>query len=1185
MDLISTGDIHLGGNRPETCRRVMDFVAEEADRRAVAAVICSGDWHHARSTEIDRLYGMELLRWGTRRRPWVIIGGNHDVEHDIEILPRFATDYPVHVFDTPGATTVATPHGPLLVACLSDLRGRLLARRMDQMHKGATASEAARVVLDELGEELAMLAELGESDGARVPRLFVGHLTLGSALMDNDQPARGADITWALDELRAVAADAYALGHIHLRQSWLLDGRPVFYPGAPYATTYGDLGPRSITILHWTGDRFDVEHVPTPAPRLVHLVGTWRREGAVAEMRLSYDKAHATDLEVVAADLAGADVRLQYPIPLDDKAAAERAAADHTAAILAAGAVKCEPDARPAAVARTRTHALASARTTTEKVLAYWTASNTTPEPERRARVLAHIARLEPMAPPEPPVSLVRVDALEWASVGPLGAGRLTLPAGLWSVTGPNRAGKSTLLSLATSGLWIDGPRGSLDRLGKKAGARVKLAVTTPAGSWTVEQKIPSRRCEVRDDAEEPVPAFTRDPYYEWAEKVIPSKEVLGQVCFLKDASLLDLIDAKLKDALLVLGGSSKFPVLAKLVRDELSVADARRESALSAIVAAGDPGGALAATTAKLDAARAATDSLTADRAALAKSIALASERQRLDGLARAAGLRLSTEQARLDTLVAAQGDAALIRAAAATHAAAKTALADAEAEGRRVASEIASLRRSIAELAEERGRAVARAADTTARAARLETRLAARPDMEAAVLAQPEARARLLAAEAAVSLAAQATGSDGLRTTLGTIRDTASSARLKQSIRTMDPALVRIRDLASDALSAGGATKAPLASVMSVRDAAARAVADLEQKARALADMEATAAELVLTAAALEDEGVIAMLLGAREADLAESLPALEVERGGAGKRWSEAAALVRKHAPMAARLADVDRADGAIAAIQGQIATLAREHADAIAALETFEARFTQEGGAALPPPSQDRQAQIDRNITAAIRESARLEEICAYHQRGVDRIAAEREKLTAAERDHGDLTETLRVLDRDAIQAYEATEVGESIADDATELLQRHGFRWSLRFDATRPTKAKRFVEQARWTIVDASGEEYDARARGGGASDGEEVIAATAIFFGAAMGVARAGGGVPDATLSIDERTGAIRGPLVEQWLAMIRDGAARVGARTVLLVPPNDEKLIDACDGVITVTPSDNGSVVAVVER
>lgn len=1169
MDLLITGDIHIGGNRRDICQRVMDFVLDEAERRNVAAVGVSGDWYHASSSEHDRLYTMEVIGAGTRRRPWILISGNHDVEYDLEPVARFASVCPVHVFDTPEAATITTKDGPLLVACLSDLRGKLLARRLDKMPKGATRLDAARAALADLGAELALLAELADT---RVPRLFLGHATLGTAVMDNDQPARGADLTFALEHLREVDADAYALGHIHLRQSWLLDGRPVFYPGAPYATTYGDLGPRSITILHWDGKRFDVEHVPTPAPRLVHLVGTWRRSGGDAGMQLAYGEAHATDLGVAVADLAGADVRLQYTEPLDDTAAAERAATEHVAAIRAAGAVRCTPDPRPAHVVRTRTHALAAARTTAEKVTAYWAASNTLPEQERRERVLAHLARLEPGASPEPPVSLVRVDSMEWTSIGPLKGGSLTLPAGLHAVTGPNRVGKSTLLSILTAGVWVSGPKGSLDKLGKKAGARTKLSLAVHEGAWTITQKVPSTRVEVRDPAGAPVHDGGREPFYEWADARLPSEDVLGQVAFLKGNSLLDLVDAKLKDALLVLGGSSKFAALAKAAREELGLAEGRREAAARAIAAAGDPAAARDVVASRLATARMNGEQLTQERARIARSLELAAERRRLEEALRGVDGRRATARGQRASLFAAQGDAARIRAAARAHAAAGAARASAEAEERRIASEITSLRRSIAELGEERARAGARAADAEARGARLAARLAAREACAAAVLALPEARARLLAAEGAVGLAAKSTDAEQLRQALQTIRTTASGARLKPSVRFLDAGLVRVRDLADDALKPKE-PKETLAAVMKVRDEAARIVADLDQKARLLTELDAAAAEQEMAARAAEEERLVEMIVGARERDYAESLPGLDAERAEAAARARAEAATEAEHAPLARRLADVERAEGAIAALDEQLAALDLEYDRADAAVKAAEVPTT------VPP---GRAVEVERLLAGAIREAARLEEVLAGHQRAVDRLAAEREKLAAAERDHGDLTELLRVLDRDGVQAYEAAAVGEAIADDASDLLEKHGFRWVIRFDATRPTaKQKRYVEQARWTIVDtATGDEYDARARGGGASDGEEVIAATAVFLGAAIGVVRRGLGVPDATFTLDERTGAIRGELVEQWLAMLRDGAARAKARTVLLVPPNDQKLIDACDGVIIVSPTDSGSIV-----
>jgi hypothetical protein len=358
-----------------------------------------------------------------------------------------------------------------------------------------------------------------------------------------------------------------------------------------------------------------------------------------------------------------------------------------------------------------------------------------------------------------------------------------------------------------------------------------------------------------------------------------------------------------------------------------------------------------------------------------------------------------------------------------------------------------------------------------------------------------------------------------------------------------------------------------------MAARDAAAAAVAELQDQVRRLPDFAAAEEERTRALAAAEEDDLVAVLLRGQVADFDERVETLRDDRDAATVRRRAAVAEEERHAPLAAKLPDVERGDGALAANAEQIAAAEEDERQAAAAL----------AGAPTAPPPGPPVADLERAHRAAIRDVARLEEVVARERDAVAAAAREREDLLAAEAEHGDLTEVARVLDRNGLQAYEAAVVGEAIADDATDLLQRHGFDLVLRFDATRPTAAgKRYVEQARWTIHDQrTGKEYDARSRGGGASDGEALVAATAVFLAAAVGVARAGGGVPDATMLLDEAgQGAIRGELVERWAAMIRDGAARAGVRSVLLVPPNDQRLIDTCDGVITVEPSPSGSLV-----
>lgn len=111
----------------------------------------------------------------------------------------------------------------------------------------------------------------------------------------------------------------------------------------------------------------------------------------------------------------------------------------------------------------------------------------------------------------------------------------------------------------------------------------------------------------------------------------------------------------------------------------------------------------------------------------------------------------------------------------------------------------------------------------------------------------------------------------------------------------------------------------------------------------------------------------------------------------------------------------------------------------------------------------------------------------------------------------------------------------------------------------------------------------TGLSFDARSKGGAASEGQSFIAMTSIFFGARHCLTSRGGGVPDSTITIDEMTGAVREPRVQPWLALVRDGARETGARLVLFVPPNDSRLVDACDGRILVEPTGPGSSVVKV--
>ena len=1168
MKIANVGDLHIGGSRRATYERVLMGIADEAERRGAEVFNVPGDWHDTSSDENDRLFDRRLVERVTSYATLVVGRGNHDVPKDLLILDSFARAYPVHVFDEPGVVTLLGST-ELQVACFADLHATYLKARLEQMPKGGTSIDVARAVLDELAAKMT----------GHGPRLFVGHLTLGGARMDNDQPARAAEFALALADLARVRADAYVLGHIHLRQSWTLNGAPVFYTGSPYSTNYGELAPKSWTMLHWTGKCFDVEIIPSPAPRLVCLVGTWKRDGESAEMTLSYDDAHNTDEPVSLAALGDAEVRLRYTVPTDDKASAKRAAETHQATLLGLGSLACALDPRPATNTRSRAPALGQSKSLPDKVDAFWRATDTWPEADRRTRIHEIIARHMQAVPPPPPVSLVRLERIEWRGLGnlvehgQLSEGR----AGLQVVVGPNRAGKSTLLSLFTAGVWGEGSKGSLDSLSRGKGARLTIQATTAHGTWKIDHEVDKKTVTVWED-DKPIVAGRR-PYSRWVKEHLPSLDVLEQTSFLppEGKGLLGVVDRPLKAALLTLSGATVFDAVHELVAEERREVAVRMKTLAAAISRAGNP-------TVDLANARQALVDAQGRIAALREEQAAITAHMERAGALHAARAEHDKTKSRVEDLTRRQADVETMLEKAAAAEETRAAFAHAQSERVRLSSlverllvEETALAREVADLREQIARAQSRASVENNRAERLAQRLTERAECEAAARDLPAAVEHLARAEAAATSAIEAHAKGDMRETVRAIRVRASDARLHPSYVSMEKGLVQIRDMADDALAAS-TEGTSLSRALSERTQATRQHSALERLASRLPSFEEDEADHALAVATAEEEEGMVALLGWRRQEVQGQLDTVRRSKETAlqeGKRWAEEEKRLARDIPSS----DLSHAQGMLVSLEEQLAEAVMEQATQAAVVTARELSVTQ--GTRAPEwrwttPTEERARAVVRLLEADVRTLAKSEAAISSHEAACEQLDMDRVDLELAEREHGDLTEALRVLCRDGIQAFEADEIGSEIADDVTDLLQRHGFPWVLRYESLRDD-----IEQARWMLTETdTGVTYEARHRGGGASGGQESILITTLATAACMAVARRGGGVPDAAMAIDELAGAVREDIVEPWLAMLRDGAERAGMKVVYLVPPNDRKLIEACDGRIEVRPSGVGSLV-----
>ena len=361
MKILHLGDlhVHLTGARAGECRRVLDHIALNAAETKPDVIIIAGDIYDRRSSPEERLYLAEFLTHLSSVAPVFAINGNHD---DIDDVRLFRAEYGwnnlVEILTEPAVRqTVA---GTLCFLPWPNLANLAAAA-------GAGASIALR-------REAAKTALLDVVRGFRAeikpgtPSILIAHMPVTGASMDSGQPVSGGDeIALSADELLEGGAAGVALGHIHLRQQIKsLDGRPVFFSGAPFRRNFGESkGMKGGLIWDWNGKSWDVTPWNVPARPMILIEGKWE-DGKISSEAIEAD------------DIKDAEVRLRIEFPTDDRDAVRAAAGVAKDLLMTAGACSVTIDERPIAVSRTRCAEITAARTTADKLLAWAKAADLT---------------------------------------------------------------------------------------------------------------------------------------------------------------------------------------------------------------------------------------------------------------------------------------------------------------------------------------------------------------------------------------------------------------------------------------------------------------------------------------------------------------------------------------------------------------------------------------------------------------------------------------------------------------------------------------------------------------------------------------------------------------------------------------------------------------------------------------
>lgn len=435
MKILAAGDLHFDEHsRFAECIRVHGNIVEMTRRESPDLFIIPGDIYERASTPKERDAVAEFVTALADVCPVVITQGNHDRHRELRIIAKLKTKHPVTVVEDARVVYAA---GAAIAAMAWPDRASILAAAGLDGDPDALARDGLRAVIAGLG------AELKQHDG---PRIAAGHFMVDGALTSTGQPLLGQPINVGLSDLALFGASLGVMGHIHRAAEFDVEGNPFFYTGSPYRTDFGQLEPKTILLAEFEGLRLvRTATLDTGATPMVHLAGEWSEEEKT--IRVEWDEEQ----------VAGAEVRLCYRVPRDQRLAARGIAQEYRRALLECGALEVKNEEDLFVVKRSKALSVARSRSIAEKLPHHWTSIGFDPGARREA-LLVKAARLEELAGANPTApTWMRLHKWQCRAMGPIrgewGFDLDQYPMGsIIGLTGPNGTGKSFSLETSIGG-------------------------------------------------------------------------------------------------------------------------------------------------------------------------------------------------------------------------------------------------------------------------------------------------------------------------------------------------------------------------------------------------------------------------------------------------------------------------------------------------------------------------------------------------------------------------------------------------------------------------------------------------------------------------------------------------------------------------------------------------------------
>lgn len=345
----------------------------------LGVIVWPGDLLHRESVIGDRRVVLDVLEALEALATVLVIRGNHDAPGELELLGRVGRRHGIRVVTRPEVVALSLP-GDLVahIACLPyPTKAGLLAQDVPADQMAAAVARALEQIFLDFG---ARLVDALQANPGRVAPLFLGHVTLGGAMLSVGQPLIGEDLQISHAHLAMLPAGTLpVLNHIHKPQ--VLGA--AYYVGSIAPVDWGEVERKRVLVLEHRAGAWAVESVPLDLPALYHVDaavgGAWTvRRGPDGEQ-----------LEAPAS-WRNAEVRIRLHFPASEARRLDATKARLMADFAEARLVKIEPVAEPDRALRAP--AVRAASTLPEKVAAWGELAGVDWEPAAAAE---HLAALE----------------------------------------------------------------------------------------------------------------------------------------------------------------------------------------------------------------------------------------------------------------------------------------------------------------------------------------------------------------------------------------------------------------------------------------------------------------------------------------------------------------------------------------------------------------------------------------------------------------------------------------------------------------------------------------------------------------------------------------------------------------------------------------------------------------------